>query len=401
MRMGNALTRIVERLMGRKPALAEKASGVGSLIALNLVGRPVWTPRDYAALAREGFAKNAIAYRAVRMIAESAAAVPWLLFEGARELAEHPLLRLLARPNPLQSGAELFEQAYAFLQVAGNAYLEAVTVEGATRELYSLRPDRMKVVPGREGWPEAYEYSVHGRTVTFAQPGEAEANPILHLKLFHPADDHYGMSPLEAAGVALDIHNAGSAWNKALLDNAAQPSGALIYKGPEGAPNLSSEQLARLKSELEERYQGAANAGRPLLLDGGLSWTAMSLTPQDMQFIEARHVAAREIALAFGVPPMLLGIPGDNTYSNYREANLAFWRGTVLPLVMKMAAALSAWLGPRFGPSPDQALRLDIDLDRVEALSSEREAMWARVNAASFLSDDEKREAVGYGRRDK
>jgi HK97 family phage portal protein len=127
----------------------------------------------------------------------------------------------------------------------------------------------------------------------------------------------------------------------------------------------------------------------------------MSLSPHDMEFIEARHVAAREIALAFGVPPMLLGIPGDNTYSNYREANLAFWRQTVLPLVMKMASALSAWLGPRFGPSPDQALRLDVDLDRVEALSAEREALWARVNAASFLSDEEKREAVGYGRRDK
>jgi len=393
--MPGVLTRLIERWTRRKPALAEKASAAGSLIALNLVGRPVWTPRDYAALAREGFAKNAVAYRAVRMIAEAAASVPWLLFEGARELAEHPLLGLLAKPNPLQSGVELFESAYAFLEVAGNAYLEAVTLDGAARELYVLRPDRMKVVPGAQGWPEAYEYSVHGGTVTFPETGEAAANPILHLKLFHPTDDHYGMSPLEAAAVSLDIHNAGSSWNKALLDNAAQPSGALIYKGPEGAPNLSAEQLARLKAELEERYQGAANAGRPMLLEGGLSWTAMSLTPQDMEFIEARHVAAREIALAFGVPPMLLGIPGDNTYSNFREANLAFWRQTVLPLVMKTANALSVWLGPRFGES----LRLDIDLDRIEALSSEREALWSRVNAATFLSDDEKREAVGYGRR--
>ncbi len=312
-----ALTRLIERFTRKKPAVEEKASGVGALVALNLVGRPVWTPRDYAALAREGFAKNAVAYRAVRMIAEAAGSVPWLLFEGARELAEHPLLALLARPNPLQSGAELFESAYAFLQVAGNAYLEAVALEGETRELYVLRPDRMKVVPGREGWPEAYEYSVHGGTVTFPQTGEAAQNPILHLKLFHPTDDHYGMSPLEAAAISLDIHNAGSSWNKALLDNAAQPSGALIYKGPEGAPNLTGEQLARLKAELEERYQGAANAGRPMLLEGGLSWTAMSLSPHDMEFIEARHVAAREIALAFGVPPMLLGIPGDNTYSQF------------------------------------------------------------------------------------
>jgi HK97 family phage portal protein len=390
------VTRIMARLAPRAPKVEEKASAAGGLVALASLGRPVWTPRDFAALAREGFARNAVAYRAVRMIAEGAAGVPLLLFEGARELAAHPLLALLQRPNPFQSGPELLEQAYAFLEVAGNAYLEAVSLEGSPRELYTLRPDRMKVVPGPQGWPEAYEYSVHGRSVRFAQSAVAAESPVLHLKLFHPVDDHYGMSPLEAAATALDIHNAGAAWNKALLDNAAQPSGALIYKGPEGAPNLTREQIERLKAELAEHYQGARHAGRPLVLEGGLSFTPMSHSPRDMDFIEARHAAAREIALAFGVPPMLIGIPGDNTYSNYREANLAFWRGTVLPLVSKMAAALSAWLGPRYG----EGLRLEPDLDRIEALTQEREALWARVNAATFLSDDEKREAVGYGRRE-
>jgi len=193
-----------------------------------------------------------------------------------------------------------------------------------------LRPDRMKIVPGPDGWPRAWHYTVAGRTVTFE--ARDETAPILHLALFHPDNDHYGMSPMEAGAVAVDVHNAGSVWNKALLDNAARPSGALVYRGPEAAPNLTADQYARLKHELAENYEGARNAGRPLLLEGGLQWTPMALTPADMDFIEAKHVAAREIALAFGVPPMLLGIPGDNTYANYREANLAFWRQTVLPL---------------------------------------------------------------------
>ena len=94
---------------------------------------------------------------------------------------------------------------------------------------------------------------------------------------------------------------------------------------------LSDDQFERLKRELEENYQGARNAGRPLLLEGGLDWKAMSLSPKDMDFMEAKHAAAREIALAFGVPPQLLGIPGDNTYSNYQEANRVFFRATVLP----------------------------------------------------------------------
>lgn len=371
----------------------EKASRTGPLVALTLAGRAVWTPRDYASLAREGFERNAVAYRCVRMIAEAAASVPWLLYDGARELDEHPLLRLLENPNPHESGADLFESWYGHLQVAGNSYMELVELDGTPRELYALRPDRMKVVPGHSGWPEAYEYSVDGRSVAFAyDPARGEA-PILHMRLFHPTDDHYGMSPIEAAAFAVDIHNAAGTWNKALLDNAARPSGALVYRGAEGHANLSEDQFDRLKRELAENYQGAINAGRPLLLEGGLEWMAMALTPKDMDFTEAKRAAAREIALAFGVPPMLLGIPGDNTFSNYQEANRSFWRQTVLPLVSRTGRALTRWLGSRYG----DGLRLGFDTDQIEALSAEREALWARVTKAGFLSDDEKRQAVGYG----
>ena len=119
----------------------------------------------------------------------------------------------------------------AHLLLAGNAYIEAVTLDGRPRELYALRPDRMRVVPGPDGWPEAYEYHVAGRSVRFEQG--AALPPILHLTHFHPLDDHYGLAPLEAAGVAVDTHNAAAAWNKSLLDNAARPSGALVYSGPE------------------------------------------------------------------------------------------------------------------------------------------------------------------------
>ena len=132
----------------------------------------------------------------------------------------------------------------------------------------------------------------------------------------------------------------------------------------------------------------------------------MSLSPKDMDFIEAKHVAAREIALALGVPPMLLGIPGDNTYANYQEANRTFWRQTVLPLVNRTAMALSAWLAPAYtgsdpaGLTPGHAsshLDLRPDLDAIEALSTEREALWTRLDKATFLTPNEKRSAVGYG----
>lgn len=371
-----------------------KASRAAPLFALHRVGQPRWTPRDYASLAREGFQRNAVVYRAVRTVAEAAASVPLLLFEDGREAPSHPLLDLLAQPNPRQAGPTFLEAVYGHLLVSGNAYVEAASLGGRVRELHALRPDRIRVVPGASGWAEAYDYTVDGATVRFQtadEPGLQE--PILHLALFHPLDDHYGLSPIEAAAVALDIHNAAGAWNKALLDNSARPSGALVY-AVDGA-NLSDEQFERLKGELEANFQGTGNAGRPLLLEGGLDWKPLSLSPKEMDFVEAKAAAAREIALAFGVPPLLLGLPGDNTYANYAEGNRAFWRQTVLPLVGRTTKSLAQWLAPSFGPG----LVIEPDLDRLEALAAEREALWRRVTAADFLADDEKREAVGYGRR--
>jgi HK97 family phage portal protein len=368
-----------------------KASRTAQLIQLQSGGRARWTPRDYAALAREGYVCNAIAYRSVRLVAENVAGATFLAYEGATLREPHPLLDLLRRPNPRQEGAAFLEAVCAHLLLAGNAYIEAVAVAGSAdvRELYALRPDRMRVVPGADGWPEAYEYAVAGRALRFEQ--NTPLPPILHLTQFHPLDDHYGLSSLEAAAVAVDTHNAAAKWNKALLDNAARPSGALVYSGPEGSL-LSENQFERLKHELEETYQGALNAGRPMLLEGGLDWKAMSLSPKDMDFMEAKHTASREIALAFGVPPMLLGIPGDNTYSNYQEANRAFWRGTVLPLASRIGSALTHWLAPAFGGE----VRLVVDTDNVPALAKDRAALWEQVSKAAFLTVNEKREAIGY-----
>jgi len=362
----------------------------GRLVALSLSPRAAWSPRDYAGLAREGYGRNAVANRCIRLIAEAAAAVP-LRIEGQGRAAEAVRV-LLARPNPDQTGIELLETFHGHLQVAGNAYLELTEGFDGPSGLFVLRPDRVRVMPGPKGWADAFEYRNGSDRRLIERDRASGKSPVLHLKLFHPADDHYGLPPLEAAARAVDIHNAGGAWAKALLDNAARPSGALVVTSKDGSEaRLTDQQYQRLKDELETLHSGPANAGRPLLLEGGLEWKPMGHSPAEMDFIAARREAAREIALAFGVPPMMLGLPGDNTYANYREANLALYRQTILPLARKTADALAGWLEPWLG----EGFHIRPDEDALPALSEERLARWQRIGGADFLSDAEKRAQLG------
>ena len=367
-----------------------KASATGRVMAWGGAGRVAWSPRDVVSLTRNGFVGNPIGFRTVKLIAESAAALPLVLEGAGQRYAAHPVLDLIRHPNAAQGRAELFEALYGQFLLTGNGYLEAVGAEmGVPAELHVLRSDRMSLVPGADGWPVAYDYTVGSRKHRF-QVSE-EFSPICHIKSFHPQDDHYGLSPIMAAATAIDVHNSASRWSKSLLDNAARPSGAIVYKGTDGQGQLSPDQYDRLLSEMESHHMGARNAGRPMLLEGGLDWKQMGFSPSDMEFHKTKEAAAREIATAFGVPPMLLGIPGDATYANYQEANRAFYRLTVLPLVTKVAASVSAWLG-RFA-GEDVVLRPD--LDQVPALAAERDQQWARVAGASFLTDAEKRALLG------
>lgn len=372
-----------------------KASRAGALLSLTSLGPARWTSRRYDRLAEEGYRRNIIAFRCIKEIAQNAASIPWLLYRGTQEITTHPLLSLLARPNPGMGQAQLLEALISHQQICGNAWLEAVRPAPgeAPRELWVLRPDRMKIIPGPASVPAAYEYSANGKTVSWRTDPVSGQSDVLHLRSFNPLDDWYGQGALEAALQAIDQHNAASAWNQALLQNAARPSGALVYAPKDGPAQLSEEQFKRLKQELEEQIEGAANAGRPLLLEGGLDWKSMSLSPSDMDWRQGRDAVAREIALAFGVPAQLIGLPDAQTYSNFREARLAFYEDTVLPAAFALRDALNNWLLPMFG----EGLRLELDLDNVSALAPRRDALWERIKGADFLTAEEKRTLLGFG----
>lgn len=340
-------------------------------------------PQSYETQVREGYCVNPVAQRAVKIVAEGVADAPV-------EASEPALLALVAART---QGQELIATLAAQLLLHGNAFVQILgDGAGGIAELFALRPERMSVETDAGGWPSAYRYRVGGSVSRIAAEDAAGKPQVIHLKGFSPVDDHYGLGCLGAASGAIAIHNAATRWNKALLDNAARPSGALVYDPGDGSA-LAPAQFERLKADMEAAFSGAANAGRPMLLEGGLKWQAMSLSPADMDFVGLKAAAAREIALAFGVPPMLLGLPGDNSYANYREANKAVWRLTILPLAEKILTELAQGLSGWF---PDAWLRVEID--KVPAMAEDRERLWSSVSAADFLTHEEKRAMLGLDR---
>ena len=335
--------------------------------------------RGYQAQLDETYAKNPVGLRAVRLVAGLVGVLPVFTAEGDAKAVE------------LVRNGGLLERAAAALLLHGNAYVRLVTdSRDRPAELCLLRPERVSIACGADGWPSAYLYRAGGQVTRVAKEDALGRRQVAHLKALNPGDDHYGLGCLEAACAGATVHNRASRWNKALLDNAARPSGALIYEPGDGS-SLSGEQFDRLKAELGEQFSGSANAGRPLVLDGGLKWQALGLSPADMDFVAVKEAAARDIALAFGVPPVLVGLPGDATYANAREAGRALYRQTILPMAETMLRELGAMLGDWLGP-----VAIEIDQDKISELAEDRAMLWRQVNSADFLSREEKRKQLGF-----
>src|SRR5678815_1578011 len=347
-----------------------------------------WMTTDYTANAREGFGRNAYVYASITQISRAFAGIDWLVYTDKTKeqtLDEHPLKTLLQRPNPRQGNTQFMEQLLAYLLLDGNSFIQAIApTNKPPTEMYVLRPDRVVILPGTFNDPIAGYLYVVGN-VKVPMPAET----IRHFKTFNPLDDWRGMSPMAAAAMSVDQSNASKAWNVALLQNGARPPGAMVTQS-----FLGPDEHSRIKEMIAEEYSGFVNAGRPLLLEGGLDWKEMGITPADMHWIEGQKLSAREIAIVFNIAPELLGDNANKTYSNYGEARQALYQENILPACDWVRDELNAWLCPKY---PDLPF-IDYDRETIEALQEDRDAVWGRVDKAfvsGWITINEAREAVG------
>jgi HK97 family phage portal protein len=366
------------------------------------IGAARWLERRFDVLAQEGYEKNPIVYGCVSKAAKACASVDMQLYrrkgKTLTKLEDHPLLDLLNRPNPLNGGRKFMETLVTYYLTGGNSYLHGVGIEPKSkkppRELWVLPTQLVTVdTKSRRMIPDAFDY----------RPGDQQAqrfpvdpitgrSAICHLKTVNMLNPAIGLPPLVAAAYGVDVFNAGQEWNKALLDNEARPSGALEFVDREGKPiSLTDDQRREVRSSVDESFSGKANAGRPLILEGGMKWVPLSITPKDMDHRETMLTNARFIAGVYHTPPQLVNIPGESTYSNYGEAKLAYWADTVLPLLGTILEELGNWLTPFYGDD----LFLWYDEEMVPALEPLRKQKADRVNAATYMMVNEKRRAMG------
>jgi len=341
--------------------------------------------------AKEGYNETVMVFACVREIAVAFSGIKWCLFRMVggekQEVTDHPLIDLWRRPNPHQGSTSFLLSVASHYCIAGNSYIEAATDSlSVPQYLYSLRPDRMSVIPDIVDRIGGYRYKANGEAKDFVD-GE-----ILHFKDFSPTSDWYGLSAIGVAALSIDSFKGQQQWNKSLLDHGGQPSGILTIED-----DLHPTAVDNLREDFKRKHQGSGNAYEPFIAEGGkMKWESIGLNATELDFIESQKLSSSQIAQVFNVPGELVGLL-PATYSNRREARKALYTEVVLPMLDRFRDDFNNWLPPMFGTDD---LFFEPDLDDIEAMQEDREALWKRLDASEDLTLNERRVSKGYDETD-
>lgn len=391
---------------GASSSVEQKMSRAEMAVMINGL-RVEYPAKDYLILLRDGYKRNAVGRFCVDRIARSVGSVPIKVRrkrpDGTTEaVTNSPLQRLLDNPSIYLTERELKEQAIRHLLIGGTGFLARLDpdqplsrkVQRVTKakpaELYLLPPQHMRQV-FKGGSLAEYEYTSPEGIVRFyndaAASNAAEMSMIAELRITDPMDDLKGSSPLAASAADIDILNESKLHNLSTIKNGMRTSGILSF-----AKRLGDDARRMIRGQLENEYQGPNNSGKPLVVEGeDVKWTETGISPKDADFIQMTQESAKAMCLSLGVPPIFLGIKGDSTYSNYREANKAFWLDTVSYYVGMLCEQLTDFLCPLYG----RDLVIEPDYSGVPAMQDAKVDQATSIKDLDFMSKNEKRAVLG------
>lgn len=323
--------------------------------------------------------KIAAVHACIQLIAETVASLPLSPYrrvaDGGKEVdTEHPLFEVLHnQSNRVQTAMEFREQLTASCLLTGNGYaLKVIDGAGAVTELLPLRPDQVfpeKLVNGR------VRYRVSdGGTQLYTQ------DEVLHLR-YRTQDGFTGISPITEARETIGTALAQQQFEGAFYKNGAKPFGALQYP-----QQLSPEQFNQIRQSIDTHYAGVGNAHKMLILEEGMQFKPISMSQTDAEFIESRRLTLEDIARIFRVPPPMIGILKDATYSNITEQSRMLVSHTLRPWFVRIEQTMNQSLltdmtrQTHFIEHNAEGLLRGNQQERFEAYRMAREWGWMNVN---------------------
>ncbi len=357
---------------------------------------------DYNKNLRDAYLNNTIAYYCVQLISNLATQPSWELYVNDEMVTSDseagqvlPLYRFMNRPNEDQSLRDFIKNYIIHDYLAGETFMYRYPNNNAivrgNGQVRLLEPNKVTINENK--------YVVLGKdnkNFSVSKRDADNSRPILHRAHWHPTSDR-GTSSVTPAWYAISNFNAGLKWNNSVLNNSARMSLIAVLKsttlnaGKNSA--LTNEQMRDLQADLG-RFASPKGRGKPFVISGDWDFKELGQTNQDLEFISGMEAMARNIALAFGVDPVLLSLPGDSTYNNKKEATSNLFKLVVLPKLQAMVDDLEGWFREL---APESNFRIKICIDDIPALEAERESKWSRQNdAATILTINERRKMLGY-----
>lgn len=342
-----------------------------------------WTAFDFFAFATEGYAQNPTVRACVRAITAACADLPITVVDDQGNIKDKAkILQQLKRPNSKQTYQQLITEIVTNRLISGEGAIYNLGV-GSQFELMALRPDWLSIVETEMGYPKTWVYSASDAGMSAMRiPDEM----LCKWFEYNPVDRYRGLSLLSSCAYAIDTLNSYASSNKAVLDNGVTPSGVLST-----ATELSDTSFGRLQTQFSDKYAGAKNNGKPMILEGGLSWQQTGMSPREMEYINGKRANELDVCKVLGVPPQIVGIEGSQTFANYEQARASFYEDTVIPLMNGLLSDLQRYIDPRNTSGGS----LCVEVDKVTALEPRRAERMKTVDGVNSLTINEKRGMIG------
>tara|TARA_B100000686_G_scaffold355062_1_gene469535 strand:+ start:3740 stop:5767 length:2028 start_codon:yes stop_codon:yes gene_type:complete len=293
-------------------------------------------------------------WAAVNLISGTLGSLPLITYrelpDGGKEKEKNlPLYNMLRwNPNPFQTAVEFVEMAQGHLCLRGNFFARLQTNRlGDLVSIVPLHPDKIKLKLIDTGMVEYHYQEGAGPPRVFSQ------EEILHVKGLS-SDGLIGYSPITVGAGAIALSASAERYGSRFFRNSATPSGILSHPG-----KLKPEARSNIKQSWSSAH-GNQRQHSVALLEEGLSWTALSVSPDEAQFIETRKYQAEEIARLFNVPPHLLMLLDRSTFSNVTEQNRSFATNCIRPWAIRFEQAIRKSILERF--APDQGIFCEFDM---------------------------------------